>query len=65
MPWFLYLSMRGILPKGWNSRDGGAKETWKVSDYMEGVTRLPEGLCSKEGKVTDGFVLVISIAKWN
>jgi len=32
---------------------------------MEGVTRLPKGLCRREGKAVDIFVLVISIAKWN
>ena len=26
---------------------------------------IPEGLCSREGKVIDGFVLVISIIRWN
>jgi len=31
----------------------------------KGVTRFPEGLCNKEGKVGVGFVLVINIAKWN
>jgi len=31
----------------------------------KGVTGLPEGLCSREGKVRDIFVFVISIAKWN
>ena len=29
------------------------------------VTGFPEGLCKREGKVIDGFVLVISIARWN
>jgi len=29
------------------------------------VTGFPEGLCSREGKFKDGFVLVISIAIWN
>lgn len=31
----------------------------------KGVTGLLEGLCSKEGKIRDEFVLVISIARWN
>ena len=39
--------------------------TWKVSDYSKEVTRLPDGLCSREGKVVDILVLVISIARWN
>jgi len=34
-------------------------------DAREGVTRLPEGLCSREGKVKDIFVLVISISRSN
>ena len=29
------------------------------------MTGFPEGLCSREGKVGDTFVFVISIAKWN
>jgi len=32
---------------------------------MEGVNGLLEGLRSREWKVGDGFVLVISIAIWN
>jgi len=36
-----------------------------VSDYTKGVTVLLEGLFSREGKVGDEFVLVISIARWN
>jgi len=27
-----------------------------VSDCTEGVTKLPEGLCSREGKARDGFI---------
>ena len=65
MPWFQYLSMQGSLAKGWIFRDGGANRTWKVSDYTEGLTGLPERLCSKEGKVGDGFFFVISISRWN
>ena len=57
MPWFLYLPMRGSLAKGWTTRDGGARGTWKVSHYREGLTKFFEGLCSREGKVGDGFVL--------
>ena len=30
----------------------------------KGVTRLPEGLCSREGKAEDGFFF-ISITIWN
>lgn len=33
--------------------------TWK------GVIKFLEGLCSREGKVADMFVLAISIARWN
>ena len=29
------------------------------------VTKFPEGLCKREGKVGDRFVLVISISRWN
>lgn len=29
------------------------------------MTRFPKGLCSREGKVGDGFVLVSSISRWN
>ena len=31
----------------------------------KGMTKLPEGLCSREGKVGDIFVLFISISRWN
>ena len=31
----------------------------------KGVTGFPEGLCSREGKVWDGFSLLIVIVKWN
>ena len=48
-----------------SSRIGDASETWKVSDCIEGVTGLPEGLCNREGKVGDIFVLVTSISRWN
>jgi len=48
--------MRGSLAKGWTTRDGGAKGTWKVSNYTEGVIGVPEGLYSREGKAEDGFV---------
>ena len=65
MPWFLYLPMHGILSKGWTAEDGGASGTWKVSRCTKGVKTLLEGLCSKEGKVGDGFVLVIRISIWN
>ena len=57
--------MRGSLAKGWISKDRGCMGTWKVSDYMKVVTRFPERLCSREGKVEDGFVLVINIDRWN
>ena len=65
MPWLFDLSMQGNLVEGWNTQDRGCQGTWKVSECTKGVTTLPEGLCSREGKVKDGFVLVISIAKWN
>jgi len=65
MPWFLYLPMRGILTKGWTALDGGASRTWKVCDAQKGVTEFAKGLCSREGKVGEGFFLVISIARWN
>jgi len=65
MPWSFNLPMRGSLAKGWITQDRGCRETWKVSDYMEGVTRFLKELCSREGKVMDIFVLVISIDRWN
>ena len=36
-----------------------------MSDYTEGGDQISQGLCKREGKVTDVFVLVISIARWN
>jgi len=59
------LPMRGSLSKGWITRDRGYWGTWKVSNCTEGVTRLCEGLCSREGNSRDGFFLVISITRWN
>ena len=32
---------------------------------QKGVTGLPEGLCSREGKVGDISIFVISISRWN
>ncbi len=64
MPWFLYLPMRGSLAKGWTARNGDVSG-WKVSDFTKGLTKFPEGLSSKEGKVGDVFVLVIRITRWN
>lgn len=51
--------------KVWTTWDGGASGTWKVCDCMEGVTRFPEGMCSREGKARDIFFLVIIISIWN
>jgi len=31
----------------------------------KGMNGLPKGLCIKEWKVEDGFVLVISISRWD
>jgi len=31
----------------------------------KGVAEFPKGLCSREGKLRDGSILVISIARWN
>ena len=36
-----------------------------MSDCTERVNGFPEGLCIIEGKVGEGFVLVISISIWN
>ena len=36
-----------------------------MSDYTEGGDGFPERLCSREGKVMDVFVLVISISIWS
>ena len=53
MPW-------DRLPRmGVPAKLGRCVTAWK------GVTRLPEGLCSREGKVEDILVLVISITRWN
>lgn len=44
---------------------GMPAELGRCLTAQKGVTKLPEGLCSREGKVGDGFVLVISIVRWN
>jgi len=31
----------------------------------KGITGFPKELCSREGNAGDGFVLVISITRWN
>jgi len=31
----------------------------------KGVNEFPKGLCGRGGKAKDGFVLGISIARWN
>jgi len=51
--------MDGLPRMGVPSELGRCVIAWK------GVTRLPKGLCSREGKVRDIFFLVISIARWN
>ena len=50
MPWFLYLSMQGSFAEGWTARDGGANETWKVSDCTKGVTRFPRDYVAEKGR---------------
>jgi len=57
--------MLGNLVEGWTAWDGGANGTWKVHECMEWVTRFIEGLCRKEGRDEDIFVLVIRISIWN
>lgn len=49
----------GILKMGMPAKLGRCVTTWNE------VTEFPKGLCSREGKVGDIFVLVISIAIWN
>ena len=44
---------------------GVLRELGRCVTAWKGVIEFPEGLCSREGKVGDGFVLVISIAIWN
>jgi len=65
MPWLFDLPMQRIITKGWITQDRGCQGTWKVSDCTEGVTEFPKGLCRREGKVRDIFVLVIRISRWN
>ena len=48
-----------VAKKGMSAKLGRCVTTQK------GVTGFPEGLCSREGKVGDGFVLVINISRWN
>ena len=52
------------------SRDGIPEmgvlvELGRCVTAQKGVTGLPEGICSREGKVGDIFFFVISIARWN
>ena len=53
------MSRDGLPEMGVPAELGRCVTAWK------GVAKFPEGLCSREGKVEDIFVLVISIAKWN
>ena len=48
-----------VAEKGMPTKLGSCMTMWK------GVTGFLEGLCRIEGKVEDGFVLVISISIWN
>ena len=48
-----------VVGKGIPTELARSFTTWK------GVTIFPKGLCRREGKVEDGFVLVISISRWN
>lgn len=57
--------MQGSLAKGWTARMGVPAKLGRLVTAQKGLTRFLEGLCSREGKDRDGFVLVISIARWN
>ena len=57
--------MRGNLSEGWTAWDGCASEIGRCVIAQKGVTGFLEGLCSREGKVEDIFVLVINISRWN
>ena len=50
MPWFLNHLMRGNLNKGWIAQDRGCQGTWKVSDCMEGVTRVSRDCVAEKGR---------------
>lgn len=58
-------SMQGNLAKGWTARDRVPMELGRCVTARKVVNGFPEGLCIREGKALDGFVLVISISRWN
>lgn len=48
-----------VVENGMPMKLGRCVTSWK------GVTKLPEGLCRREGKAGEYFFLVISISRWN
>jgi len=64
MPWFLNLPIRGTL-RDCVVENGMPIKFGRCVNARKGVTVLPEGLCSREGKVGDGLALVINITRWN
>ena len=65
MPWFSYLPMRGIISKGQTASMGVPTEFGRCVVAWKGMARFIEGVFSREGKVGDGFFLVINITRWN
>ena len=52
-------------PRDCVEKKGMLAELGRYLTTQFGVTRFPKGLCSREEKFRNGFVLVISITKWN
>lgn len=65
MPCLLTFWCEEALPRDGSHGIGDAEELGRWMTTQKGVNKLPEEICSREGKVRDGFVLVISIARWN
>jgi len=50
------------FPRDCVAEKGMPAELGMCVNAQKGVTGLPEGLCSKEGKIEDGFFWVIRIS---
>ena len=65
MPWFFTFQCEEALPRNGSPGIREVGELGRCVTTRKGVTVFLEGLCSREGKTEDGFVLFISIAIWN
>lgn len=59
------LTMRESLDKDRLPGIGDDGEHGRWVTARKGVTSFPEGLCNREGKSSDIFVLIMRISRWN